>query len=792
MSDLRDRTTRQVNPRKPQREIPSDRTRVVRLPRPSAREENTTLGILSPGTRLVDDYIVRSTVHPHETSHPGLFRCVHRDGHEAMVKVAPTQHPPKAELWALLPELRHPNVVRTFSTVERDGLFFEVQEFCEGGSLSACVGDARITSDWITDHFLPQVLEGLLYLHDQDIVHRDVKPANLYLRENRLDGPIVLGDFDISSVLFADRTSRHTNRMAGTWAYTAPEAFPRFTGDGDGAAARINRKADYYSLGITIIELMTGTTSLHSCGLPDLYDFYLAGGRVELPDAPARLLLLLKGFLVRNRHERWSGPEAARWVAGANVRADMQAVINDQRFSLARATRPFELGKMQAVDLPSLAVAMAKYSGEAKSHLLESDLLPQWIANQDASVAHKVERTREIYRHQPDLALYRSILLCDPGRSFDMPDYGSIASAAEWAPLLASSASTEKHLHTGPVSDYELLRLEAWLELKTKPNPALAARVAEIRQRPIALRFEELAYLFDRKLPYSGQVSAFLNLRQDAEARRGGQTPKEVVDEAFGLASHWEKAVPACFRTARDRWQQGFLEAWLRQRGAAELGSKAATASAHLKGNLDEAFDTFLRHLDPWAEKPQIVFEAEALNNRTTVEYGSVATLELAYRTVGPGLPLGAVKFDDAPSELSLDSYQIRGRTGKLTITYRPRAPLVGGYADTNYQIVMDRGNYWVQDDALTIRFRAVFPLQETLKRMALGALVGAIVLGGSRLFAAIPLQRPVTFADIVPSDILPNHGPGETAYAIGATICILGIYAAYRLWLEAYKSIRQ
>jgi serine/threonine protein kinase len=734
-------------------------------------------------------------LHPHETSHPGLFRCVRRnsiddEGQEVIIKVAPTQHPPKSDLWEILPELRHPNVVRTFRTIEENGLFFEIQEFCHGGSLATCVGDSRITSEWICDHFVPEVTEGLKYLHSKEMVHRDIKPANLYLRENDINGTIVLGDFDISSVLLSHRTSRNTNRMAGTWAYTAPEAFPRFVGDGDGAAARITRAADYYSLGITIIELMTGTTSLHSCGLPDLYDFYLAGGRVELPDAPARLLLLLKGLLVRNRHERWTGPEVDRWLAGKNVRTDMQAVINDQRFSLAKTTRPFELALMQAVDLPSLAAAMEKNPEEAKSHLLESDLMTQWIANQDAAVAHKVERTREIYRHQPDLALYRCI---------DVAEYGRVSSLSEWGPLLANAAATERHLLSGPVTDFELMRMEAWLELKTKPNPALAAKIAEIRQRPIAIRFEELAFLFDRKLPYSGQISAFLNLRLPPESRRGGQTPKEVADEAFGVGADWEKSVPQYFRAGRDRWQSGYLEAWLRQRGSGELANKAATAASLLKGNLDHAFDTFLRHLDPWAEKPQVVFDEEPLSNRPAIEYGTEATLVLTYHTVGPGFPLGAVRLEDAPGQVSLDTFQLHGRKGRITVTFRPRAPLVGGGdKEVVFRIQADRGNYWILDDGVPVRFQTVFPLRVTISRMVVGAVLGAVTLGGARLFAAIPLRQPVTFAGIIgnPPPVY-EHGvavppPNEMAYAVGAFLCLAGIYAAFRLWLEAYKGIRK
>lgn len=789
---MKDRTTRQVILKDVSAQMRAvermpDRTRVVRRATANEGESNSTLGHLVPGSLLLNRFAVRATIHPHETSYPGVFRCLSPSGEEVMVKVAPTQHPPKVDLWHLLPELRHPNVVRTLQTSQENELFYEVQEYYRGGSLAQLIGSPDVTSAWIIGHLVPQVNEGLKYLHGKNIVHRDVKPSNLYLNGDDIRSPIVLGDFDISSLLLKERTSRHTSRMAGTWAYTAPEGFPRFIGDKDNmAAARVNRIGDYYSLGITIIELMTGTTSLHSCGLPDLYDFYLAGGRVELPDAPPRLQMLLKGLLVRNRQERWGGDQVDRWLRGANTREDIQSVINDQRFSFAKATRPFELGGMSAVDLPSLALAMENSLEEAKSHLLESELLTLWIVNQDATVAHHVERTREIYRHWPDLAVLRCIMHCDPTRPLAMPGYGEISDPREWGLLLARKATTEKHLETGPVTDFELRRFEQWLELKTNPQPDLAAKIAEIRQRPIGVRFEEIAYLLDRKLPYSGQVSAFLNLRREPEARVGGQTPKEIVAEAFGKAEEWEVGIPTCFRLARDRWVRGCLEAWLRQRGMGQLAVKAATAAGLLKTNYYDAFDTFLRHVDPWAEKPQVVFDEESIKNGPRLEFGVESYHTFTYRTIGVGMPLGSVKLEGAPGHAVLNTYQILGRTGKITLSCHPHASLSETTNVLAFRLVADKGNYWMEDDGISLRYPVFFPTAQVILRMIVYSLIGALTLGGARAIASIGLPSPITFAGImaeargqVPFEAFP--------YILGAMVCLAGIYGGYRMWLMAY-----
>lgn len=249
---------------------------------PETADEHHPLGVLPPGRILCGDCRVEHTRQPHESQRPGLYLCTAPEG-RVMVKVAATQYPPKAELWQKLVFLHHPHVLRTYRTIEEGGFFYEVQAFCADGTVESLVPKpgtevAPPSPEWIMETFIPQVSAALQYLHEQEIIHRDVKPANIYLHTISGYQVLVLGDFDISSVLETSRTSRDTQRTAGTWYYTAPEAFPRFVDDSTGGRrGRITRSSDYYSLGITIIELLLGTTSLHLCQLPDLFDFYLQG-----------------------------------------------------------------------------------------------------------------------------------------------------------------------------------------------------------------------------------------------------------------------------------------------------------------------------------------------------------------------------------------------------------------------------------------------------------------------------------------------------------------------------------
>ena len=250
---------------------------------PRARAPRLPLGFLSPGSLLCDDCVVERTLYPQESQRPGVYLCLAPEG-RVVVKVAALYYPPRQKLWQRLPGLRHPHLLRIYRVLTRDGYFFDIEEYCDEGTLDDRVprpGSAypAPTAEWVATALVPQMLAALRYLHGQEIVHRDLKPANIFVSGQGEGERMLLADFDISSVLAQERTSRDTQRAAGTWIYTAPEAFPRYLDtQSSGRVGRIARCNDYYALGISIIELLCGTTTLHQCQLADLFDCYLQGG----------------------------------------------------------------------------------------------------------------------------------------------------------------------------------------------------------------------------------------------------------------------------------------------------------------------------------------------------------------------------------------------------------------------------------------------------------------------------------------------------------------------------------
>jgi len=752
-----------------------------------AEGRRLALGVLGPGSILCEDCVVQKTLYPHETQRPGLYVCSAPEG-PVVVKVYAVQYPPQRALWLRLPKLHHCNVLRVYRTVEDDGFFFEIQEYCAGGTLENRVprpGTSRlpVPLEWVIDTVVPQLAAGLEYLHDQEIIHRDIKPANIYLTTRDGAEILVLGDFDIAAELESSRTSRDTQRAAGTWLYTAPEAFPRFVDDqASTRRGRVTRSADYYSLGITLIELLLGTTSLHACQLPDLFDFYLQGGHVEVPASlPGRLTLLLRGLLIRNRVTRWGAPEIARWQRNENSPRDLKHIQDDDNYQLARTQRPYRFGSQVALDLPSLADAMAREPTMAADDLLSGDILLNWVGSLDTNVARGIRRDREEWRRTPEMAVFCAIMHCDSTRPFVFAPGVEALDAQEWIILAIRLVVQRKQSPEEFCSPMLLRQFEWWLRLKADPEPALADSVARIQDTPLRAQLEEVAYLLQQERPYP--------IVKGVTAR----TPREYVAMTYGAPEEWKKGMPACYRSSLQRWEDGCLGAWLRQRGLRDLAIQCDQVAANLPGEVHAAFETILRLLDASLPLVEIEMNASEIAYPCSVPYQQARTFTIPYSTRGPGVPYGALQLDQELPGIHINQPTVRQREGKLEVTIDGRQNLP---ASKTFCTMMsfNSGIARMVNPPLLIRFRARFPWQTTVRRVAIGAGVGALALGVPRLVLAYFLlhsTQVIWYDEQIVNNMWMGIGQGQfplVRYMIGVVVLGACLFLPLRLWFRAFR----
>ena len=140
-------------------------------------------------------------------------------------------------------KLDHPNIMRVFGLEHHEGLAILVTEYLEGETLRERLQrDGRFTAEAAVK-WVGMICQGLSCAHEQRILHRDLKPDNIFITEN---GQAKLLDFGIARLL--TRTSARASTRVGTTDYMAPEQF-------NGAAGM---SADLWALGVTFYELLTG------------------------------------------------------------------------------------------------------------------------------------------------------------------------------------------------------------------------------------------------------------------------------------------------------------------------------------------------------------------------------------------------------------------------------------------------------------------------------------------------------------------------------------------------------
>jgi serine/threonine protein kinase len=146
-----------------------------------------------------------------------------------------------------LAKLSHPNIVNILDYGEYENSPYLVMEYLPGGTLKQKLGQ-KIKWQEAIQTLLP-VARGISYAHQHNVIHRDVKPANILIKEGNIP---VLTDFGIAKLL--EGADGHTLTASGvgigTPEYMAPE-------QGIGAST-IDARADIYSLGIVLYEMVTG------------------------------------------------------------------------------------------------------------------------------------------------------------------------------------------------------------------------------------------------------------------------------------------------------------------------------------------------------------------------------------------------------------------------------------------------------------------------------------------------------------------------------------------------------
>ncbi|KAH7337093.1 hypothetical protein B0J17DRAFT_718990 [Rhizoctonia solani] len=220
----------------------------------------------------------------------GAFGQVYRalnwtTGETVAVKQILLSDVPKSELGELMSEINllkildHPNIVKYKGYVKTRDCLYIILEYCENGSLhNICKRFGKFPENLVAV-YISQVLDGLVYLHDQGVIHRDIKGANILTNK---DGTVKLADFGVATT---PTGAMNDAAVVGSPYWMAPEVIEQ-----SGATTA----SDIWSVGCVVIELLEGQPPYHFLDpMPALFRIV----QDDCPPIPEGASPIVKDFL---------------------------------------------------------------------------------------------------------------------------------------------------------------------------------------------------------------------------------------------------------------------------------------------------------------------------------------------------------------------------------------------------------------------------------------------------------------------------------------------------------------
>ncbi|KAJ3682686.1 hypothetical protein LUZ60_012913 [Juncus effusus] len=195
----------------------------------------------------------------------------------------------------ILRRINHPNIISLYDSIEEPDRIYLILEYCRGGDLYMYIQRHGRVPEATAKHFMSQLASGLKILRDNSVVHRDLKPQNILLLSSDESSVLKIADFGFAKVL---QTHGMAETLCGSPLYMAPEVMQ---------VQRYDAKADLWSIGVILFQLVTGHTPYNGANQIQLLQNILKSNELRFPPGvtlSTDCIDLCKKLLKRNPVER--------------------------------------------------------------------------------------------------------------------------------------------------------------------------------------------------------------------------------------------------------------------------------------------------------------------------------------------------------------------------------------------------------------------------------------------------------------------------------------------------------
>ncbi len=280
-----------------------------------------------------------------------VYRAIRtRDRHPVVIKLLRNEYPSFHELvgfrnqYTIAKNLDHATIIKPLSLEAYHNSYALVMEDFGGISLStylktAATGEKQPSNSLSLKEFLNlalQLCDILDYLSQNRVIHKDIKPANILI--NPKTKQVKLIDFSISSLLPRETQEiQNPNALEGTLAYLSPEQTGRMN-------RGIDYRSDFYSLGVTFYELLTGQLPFASDDPMELVHCHLAKQPIPIhiiqPEIPLILSQIVTKLMAKNAEKRYQ--------SALGLKHDLEICLS--QLQETGKIEFFELGKRDITD----------------------------------------------------------------------------------------------------------------------------------------------------------------------------------------------------------------------------------------------------------------------------------------------------------------------------------------------------------------------------------------------------------------------------------------------------------
>lgn len=319
------------------------------------------------------------------------------DGNAVKVlKLFRRQNAIKSDVITRLMSLDSPYVADFSDTGTIDDHTYLVMPYYSKGSLASYIErGVTFSAEEIRKLILPSVIRGLKAIHDLGIIHKDLKPGNMMIADD--ESHIVLIDFGISSV--TDGNTMVVTQTGKSPFYSAPETATGLFWSG----------SDYYSLGISLYELHTGTTPYGNADINDVSRYALSQ-KIPYPDNfDPDLRDLIDGLTFKdisyrndpdNPNRRWDYDETELWLQGKKL--PVPGKTSEAGSGLN--TYPYIFSGKKYFNADDIAKALAKSWNSGKKEVFRGFLTRYFETTDNPRAVALCRRAEEEFGQNPDRA----------------------------------------------------------------------------------------------------------------------------------------------------------------------------------------------------------------------------------------------------------------------------------------------------------------------------------------------------------------------------------------------------